>query len=610
MKTILIAFLTICISNILFSQPKAISEWTIIPSNLINGKLIDQKGNNDADIKGEIFSLNQNSYEVIKLNGIENMFVISDNIKEAELPSQSFTVYAMLYSQSLSNYSGIISAFQDNGDYEKGWVFTLVNDKIALGLSTKGSDDGNGRMTYLYSQSPLILNTWNFVAATYDGNRMKIYLNGQIVGESTEQNGEINYPEEAAFVIGSYYDKNEDFKFHGSLYKLGIFEGALTDKELQSLYQSHESEMSKLPDLVDQSIFIVKPYLQHIALNSTNVKFETKVPTKIKLQYGEEIPLENEIEIKEFKEFHTVKINELKEAETYFYKVIVENEKNEKYSSDLSTLQTAVGKNKPITFGIISDTQNNPEVIKIVSEKIFEERPNFVVHAGDIVGNGHKKHEWTNEFLNSAHTLMSRVSIFAALGNHDEDAEYYYRYMSNGNDDYCYTFNYAETQFIIIDSNRDLKENSDQYKKVELLLKDSNSKWKIAVFHHPPYSSDENDYGDTWKGKSVLGDRDLDDLVKLLEKYKVDLVINGHIHSYERTFPIHKNQIDEENGITYLVMGGAGGGLEQASPTRPWFSSKVKSCHHYGIAQIFNNKFQLKVYDLNGNLIDIYEQNK
>ncbi|MBK8946089.1 MAG: metallophosphoesterase family protein [Ignavibacteriae bacterium] len=359
----------------------------------------------------------------------------------------------------------------------------------------------------------------------------------------------------------------------------------------------------------NSSIFLVKPYVQSVLKNEARILFETFEDTKAIVLFGEVLPLEEKIESNKNK-FHEVFLKNLKSNEKYFYQIIVTKENNTEIESEIYSFQTAFDEKLPITFGIISDTQNNPEVNKNVAERIFSERPNFVVHAGDIVGNGNKKNEWVSEFLNSVHTLMSRVPIFAALGNHDEDAEYYYQYLSNSKDEFCFSFNYAETQFILVDSNRDLQENSEQYQKIELLLKDSKSKWKIVVFHHPPYSSDENDYGDTWKGKSVLGDRELDELVKLLEKYNVDIVINGHIHSYERTFPIRNNKINEENGITYLIMGGAGGGLELPAPTRTWFSSKVKSCHHYGIAQIYDNKFQLKTYDLNGNLIDFHELNK
>ena len=87
----------------------------------------------------------------------------------------------------------------------------------------------------------------------------------------------------------------------------------------------------------------------------------------------------------------------------------------------------------------------------------------------------------------------------------------------------------------------------------------------------------------------------------------MDVVINGHIHSYERTFPIREDKIDLESGVTYVIMGGAGGGLEEFAPTKTWFSSRIKSDHHYGLFQVYKNKLTMKAFDLDGRLFDIHE---
>ncbi len=75
-------------------------------------------------------------------------------------------------------------------------------------------------------------------------------------------------------------------------------------------------------------------------------------------------------------------------------------------------------------------------------------------------------------------------------------------------------------------------------------LAESKSLWKFVVHHHPPYTSDENDYGDTYKELSLLGDPDVQPLIPLYEQYRVDIVFYGHIHDYERTWPIRQNRID------------------------------------------------------------------
>ena len=43
----------------------------------------------------------------------------------------------------------------------------------------------------------------------------------------------------------------------------------------------------------------------------------------------------------------------------------------------------------------------------------------------------------------------------------------------------------------------------------------------------------------------------------LFFKYNVNIVICGHVHAYERTYPVYQDVVDMKNGITYIVVGDA-----------------------------------------------------
>ncbi|HNS19131.1 MAG TPA: metallophosphoesterase family protein [Sedimentisphaerales bacterium] len=353
------------------------------------------------------------------------------------------------------------------------------------------------------------------------------------------------------------------------------------------------------------SIITSGPYLQYATKTGITILWETREKASSLVEYGEQTPLTGRIAGPADCNMHEVRIENLKPQTNYFYRVISTTSSGRESVSDLYSFQTAVEERTPYAFGVVSDTQTNPPVWGKIASLVFAERPNFVVHAGDIVGEGPKTEQWTDHFLRPAHGLMSRVPIFAILGNHDQDHANYYRYICNPAPEYRYTFMYGNAQFFLLDTKRDVAVGSEQYRWLEQELAKSKATWKFAVHHHPPYSSDENDYGDTWKGQqSPRGDLKLRPLVGLYEKYGLDICFFGHIHDYERTWPIRADQVDPAHGVIYLQVGGAGGGLENYAPTRSWFTAKVHRDHHFALVNICGNTLYLQAIDQSGILFD------
>jgi hypothetical protein len=99
-------------------------------------------------------------------------------------------------------------------------------------------------------------------------------------------------------------------------------------------------------------------------------------------------------------------------------------------------------------------------------------------------------------------------------------------------------------------------------------------------------------------------------MAELFDHYGVDIVWTGHIHSYERTWPVFAGKPDQTRGTVYMITGGGGGGLEQAGPIRPPFQNNVKRGHHFVYVAINGNILELKAYDLEGQLFDQIEWRK
>ena len=134
-------------------------------------------------------------YSVALFDGRNHALLISDRIDTLQLPDRDMTVAGWVMVDYPQSWGGFLSVMQDNGDYEKGWVFGYMNDRFSFGLSTEGANqDETGTMTYLESATPFEFGRWYHVAATYDGEVMRLYVNGNRSAESRAQTGAILLP--------------------------------------------------------------------------------------------------------------------------------------------------------------------------------------------------------------------------------------------------------------------------------------------------------------------------------------------------------------------------------------------------------------------------------
>ncbi len=364
--------------------------------------------------------------------------------------------------------------------------------------------------------------------------------------------------------------------------------------------------------------FLVKPYLQHATKHEIHILWETTAPATTTLEYGEALLKAKSPNLSRTKSLagtrllHEVKLDSLLPATKYLYRIRSTTDKGQEIVSETYTFKTAVNDQDAYTFAFIGDTQRNnrtPWAWGKIADKIWGERPNFIVNAGDLVDMGTRKTDWTEHFFPAGHVAMSRFPMYTVLGNHEQDADHYYRYMVNPEPEYRYTFRYGNAQFFMVDTNRDVFEGSEQYDWLEWELAQSDATWKFVVHHHPPYSSDDNDHGDTYIGASTYQTQ-ARNLVPLYEAYGVDFCLFGHTHLYERTWPLFQQTINQQKGVIYINSGGAGGGLEDFDPARSWFTQLLKNDHHYCMFSIFDRTLVFRAVDHEGRLFDTFQLQK
>ena len=149
-------------------------------------------------------------------------------------------------------------------------------------------------------------------------------------------------------------------------------------------------------------------------------------------------------------------------------------------------------------------------------------------------------------------TLPNRDKMQISIGNHEnsgsEDLNTYINAFSLTKQfGQVYSFDLENVHFISMATEISYSSSSAQKAFVEQDLKAASTKenidWIIVYFHKPMYSSPSS-------CSSCSGESSLRDIFHpLFDKYGVDLVLEGHTHDYQRSYPIAFNSNSKSNPI-------------------------------------------------------------
>jgi len=160
----------------------------------------------------------------------------------------------------------------------------------------------------------------------------------------------------------------------------------------------------------------------------------------------------------------------------------------------------------------------------------------FAIMLGDNIYGRERPQDFEKKFERPYKPLLeSGVEFHAALGNHDDPNQRYYKPYNLGGTRYR-TFKKDNVRFFILDSNY---LDPEQVQWLTKELESSGSDWKIAYFHHPLYTTARR--GPEVELRAILE--------PIFVKHGVDVVFAGHEHVYERIKP--------QQGIYHFTVGGA-----------------------------------------------------
>jgi predicted phosphodiesterase len=448
-------------------------------------------------------------------------------------------------------------------------------------------------------------NYWTHLLISFQNEMLEVFLNGEIASQI-----QLNPQELDLRIILKSFLENEPYMELGDLVKqIGYYGQLFSGTEVNRRFENIKSLIEEGRLYPHEFHFNAGPYLTDLKSNECQILWETDRISGATVYYGESANFENKVEVKAGDvPISTVILENLNPGTGYYYQIKCMSLDGQLIESPVLTFQTAKSVQSPFMFGIISDTESRPHINRRVGDLLWDERPDFLIHLGDLTDGGQKprKFEWNMEFFQGIGPLLSRIPIATVPGNGDADLFWYKKYFPNSGPEAYNRFDYGDASFWMLNSNlkNELQKGGSQYEWLAEELKKSNGKWKFVVLHHAPYSADEDDYGNTWEEKGNMGDTKLRDLAHLMESEGVDMVFYGHLHTYMRTHPIFNRSISENGGTVYIQAGGTGGNLEDHAPMRAWFSAKSFRGHHYCTVQIKGEELELRTYNLEGALID------
>ncbi len=213
-----------------------------------------------------------------------------------------------------------------------------------------------------------------------------------------------------------------------------------------------------------------------------------------------------------------------------------------------------------LTFAVIGDAGTGSDEQMAIAKQLalFHGKVRFehAIMLGDNLYGRERPGDYVEKFERPYKPLLDAgVKFYAALGNHDEPNQRYYKPF-NMNGRRYYTFRpKGGIRFFALDSNVMDQEQVDWLDKE---LAASGSDWKICFFHHPIYSSG---------GRHGSDVKLREQLEPLFVRHGVSVVFSGHEHFYERLKP--------QKGITYFIAGSSAklrrGDIEKSDLTAKGF---------------------------------------
>lgn len=322
--------------------------------------------------------------------------------------------------------------------------------------------------------------------------------------------------------------------------------------------------------------------------------------------------------------FHTVEFQNLQPGTKYAYRV-----GDGENWSEWFQFSTSRENEEKFSFIYFGDAQNDlrSKWSRVIREA-YSDAPKaaFILHAGDLINRAENDAEW-GEWFGAGSFVNAMIPSVPVPGNHEQaKGENGERHLSHhwrpsfalpengpaGLEETCYSLNYGNMLIVGMNSSEDLEV---QAKWLNQLLQENDKPWVVCTFHHPVYSTgkgrDNEQLRNTWK--------------PIFDKYKVDLVLQGHDHTYGRTgletplvsseegiqeknLPSGVNNFDGQTGTVYVVS--VSGPKMYSLDAEPFMNSTAANTQLYQIISVDGDKLTYEARTAVGEIYDSFTLQK
>ncbi|HWJ27741.1 MAG TPA: metallophosphoesterase, partial [Flavisolibacter sp.] len=304
------------------------------------------------------------------------------------------------------------------------------------------------------------------------------------------------------------------------------------------------------------------PYLQMTSQTAVTVRWRTDVATDSKVDVGTAFSnyTITETDGKDTTN-HEVRVTGLKADTKYYYRFGSSTQVLQAGQDNYFTTAPPVTTKRKIRVaafgdcGSISSTVQQA-VLKAYLNYTASNPAELMLLLGDNAYEDGTDSEYSSNFFKRYDgSILKNHNLFPVPGNHDyhlvpltsRTSPYFNNFslptagecggVPSGSESY-YSYNWGNIHFIALDSYGEESDNTHLYDtlgpQMTWLKKDlaaNTNRWTIAYWHHPPFSKGTHN-SDTESDLTKIRQK----VIRILERYGVDIILCGHSHVYERSY--------------------------------------------------------------------------